>query len=149
MNLLRRDEDDTPVAVSGPVLLTGRGLLENTLVTIMSQVRALQGSLSTEVGRSGPVIGLHLKNLNNLWAILNMEHFWPGEDTAMMHEVRSLGGRIYQPLSPAMFAISPMPEAVPNIRTRILGGRLESRRTVLAHYTSHSAPGSVPYGFKK
>jgi hypothetical protein len=145
LRILEQDEDDLSIGVSGPLLYTNRGIVDNASITLLSAFRSTRFSPNGKAHKAGPNIGLHLKNESVLQALLDMRHWWPGEDRAMLDEVLKHGGRLYKPLSPGMYTKTAIPEGTRTTVERIRYGRAKSRAMIITAYADRGPDGSIPY----
>lgn len=136
-----------PAAVGGPVLFTEGGVLNATVTSAVRFRRAHNEPVWTGdvLGAAGPNMALHLRTQDAADDIMNLPHIWPGEDWAILEQVRNRGGNVYQSTALAMLSLTPASDSWPTVLERIRIGREESRRRITDHYIARAATSSLSY----
>lgn len=140
--------DGIPQVVGGPVWFTGKPVGETVIRSVWRAGRALASAHDSSldrVGQCGPNMAIKIENNRVLKAVMDLPHFWPGEDLALTQAVIDNGGDYRQPVHPFTFTLTPSSLSFVSLTLRRRIGRDESRKIIRQRYADRGATGSMPY----
>jgi glycosyltransferase involved in cell wall biosynthesis len=145
---LDTNDEEGPISTGGLVWLTGNGIVESSSRMLFSAIKAVKSQRTHEAIYSalyGPNMGVHFRDNKVLDAILGLDHYWPGEDRAIVHTIIEHGGVHRPSLHPGMLALSQISAAAIPFKNYFQYGLAEARKQALIVYAERGAEGSVPY----
>lgn len=147
--LIELSDGKRPATTAGLVYHTGTSVLYSLLQVARNAYKARTTSYTTPnmkySGIYGPNMGVFFRNNSLLSEILELPHYWPGEDIAMSNVAIENGG-VHKPTSNlGCLVVSPLSLSAVTLRDRIRGGPDEARKRGVANYIKRGPPGSVPY----
>lgn len=124
-----------PGTVSGPIWFTGPSRHNNAARTFRRFMNK----------GGGPNMGLRLATRATLEAVLELPHYWPGEDKALQDIVLANGGQATNARSPYVYTKTPLPQSYAPLGQILKSGHAAATAHKLAGYVERGAPGSQPY----
>jgi hypothetical protein len=145
---LQTSPADIPEAVGAPIWYTEADIVNASLRSVLRYAKALKlraGPVENDIAQSGPNMGIHIKRQETLDQVLELPHYWPGEDKAIIFTVLSNNGHLAQPTSPSVLALTPLSTSLPRISEILRVGSSEARARMFDNYTKRGAPNSQRY----
>lgn len=146
------DTPEQPAGIGGPIIHTGRRLGTAALRTayrgahaVLYNIPALDRPSSKPVPQAGPSMSIHLHNSRTLDAVLDLPHYWPGEDRAVMEVIKANNGHYKALIDPLTTVFTPVSESYLSLRETIRIGLRQSNRLSEAAYSDRGAEGSIAY----
>jgi glycosyltransferase involved in cell wall biosynthesis len=140
--------------VSGPAWFMPKES-SNVAVAAMRSIHRMGGVLRTSRSamfsgkggaQHGPNLGLHIKHSDLLEEVLDLEHFWPGDEHAITEVVVNDNGGVYkQLLSPVAMVLTPESVSYPPFTDYLRYGTEQTNDALFQDYIRRAAPGSRPY----
>lgn len=143
-NVASTEEMMPCIAVGQLVFRHGVGLASNSLRTGLRYARNVRSVIQSSEGSwPGANTALRIYTQTQLDALLEIPHYWPGEDLAIKDAVVEMGGVAIKLLSPytAVFADSRFQR---NFFEQLRDTRQERMRKSIEQYEQRGAPGSIP-----
>lgn len=131
--------------VTGPIRFTEGEMIMN----IYRSARLYAKFAQVKLGRIATLpyginMGIKLGNRNMLDAVLDLPHYWPGEDRALADTIEDHEGVFFQRLHPFAAVHSSSRSHMP-FRERIAMDREVAKNMNLESYVARGAAGSIPY----
>lgn len=132
-------------AVASPVVFAG----ENRIASPYRSAKLYAKHLKNRAGMGprlphGICIGTNLQTSDLLDEMLSLDHYWPGEDRAIVDTVIALGGSFTQCINP-LAAVRASDRYHLGLSQRFQMHRTEANCVVKKTYADRAAPGSRPY----
>jgi len=137
-----------PVTTGGLVWYTEANVLHSFLKLASATKKATKVHRVPNMrysGVYGPNMGIHLRSNDTLDAVLDLPHYWPGEDIAIANTAISRGGVHKAIVGIRALAVSPMSVSAVSLLDYLRGGAKKSCEDGVADYISRGAAGSQPY----
>ena len=135
------------IVAAGPVLAYG-GISKTSNVLRSSrrfvrQLQFLSGDLEQRIW-CGANMAVRLSSRDELEVLLEMPHYWPGEDLAIVDTLQERGAIAIQSLSPFATVMQEARYAPTVLESRRVPKRLR-HDVIIASYVQRGAQGSIPY----
>lgn len=137
-------EEATPAVIGGPVWFSETDMTSNSIRWLLRLRASIKTTRDSRIWQAGPNMGLYIQNKATLERILELPHYWPGEDQAIIREILRSPGTYKQPFNPALHTVTRIHAGMPSIRERLQIGRPAYNDRVTENYLSRAAPGSIP-----
>lgn len=137
-----------PITTGGLVWHTEANMLHSLLKIISATKKATKVHEVPNMrysGIYGPNMGIYLRNNDTLRAVLDLPHYWPGEDIAIANTAIEHGGLHKPVVSFRALAVSPLSVSAVSLTDYLRGGAAKSCQDGVADYISRGAVGSQPY----
>lgn len=149
VKLLTNKVPDAPAVIGGPIIFNDAGMRDKIAYSARGILLGIREPFKNRDGsrilRAGPNMGLKIHSKEVLEQIIGLDHYWPGEDRAIVKTVKDAGGRHLQPLYPSLFTITRMPRGYPSVSKRRRLTKSQSAQYIQDEYIQRAADGSVPY----
>lgn len=137
-------ETKTPVSISGLVVFDIGTRMPITSLARTSS-RLLKAYMNKAYGCYGPNVALHIQNKDVLSSILDLPHYWFGEDRAMADKIIEHGGSHQNVLHPLTLARTPLSLSHSSIWWRLIHGPDLARKQLVHSYEQRGPAGSTTY----